>query len=269
MTNRKKMIVANWKMHLNVQESSLLVHRLAERIRIHRDVEVVLAPSMLALQPLSVQIDRRKFKLAAQNAYFQDEGAFTGEVSFAMLQDLVHYAIVGHSERRVVFDERLEVVRDKVAAALRNDISPILCIGETKHEHDLGEGRQVLHDQVTTGLSNVTAEEIDEVVLVYEPQWTISSFHGRPAKPHEAKSAMDFIRRQVSDLYGAAVGENIRVLYGGSVDDESLRSYLELEGCDGVLVGSASLNYVKFANIVEKTYHLQRENNQEAANGHV
>lgn len=258
MTNRKKIIVGNWKMHLNVQESSLLVHRLAERIRTHRDVEVVLAPSMLSLQPLSTQIDRRKFKLAAQNAYFQDEGAFTGEVSFAMLQDLVHYAIIGHSERRVIFNESLDLVRDKVAAALRNDISPILCIGETKHEHDQGESRQVLHDQIATGLSNVTAEDLDMVVLVYEPQWTITTFNGRPAKPHEAKAAMDFIRQQVSDLYGHAAGENIRVLYGGSVNHETARAYLELEGCDGVLVGGASLNYVAFSTIVDKAYQLQR-----------
>jgi triosephosphate isomerase len=258
MTNKKKLIVANWKMHLNVQESSLLVHRLSERIRIHRDVEVVLAPSLLALQPLSVQIDRRKFKLAAQNAYFQDEGAFTGEVSFAMLQDIVHYVIVGHSERRLIFKEELDMVRDKVAAALRNDISPILCIGETKQEHDEGESRQVLHDQITTGLGNVTAEEIDDIVLVYEPQWTITTFNGRPAKPHEAKSAMDFIRQQVSDLYGSHAGQNVRVLYGGSVNEESVRAYLELEGCDGVLVGGAGLNYVKFASIVDKAYRLQR-----------
>lgn len=258
MMNRKKLLVANWKMHLNVQESSLLVHRLTERIRIHRDIEIILAPSTLSLQPLSTQIDRRKFKLAAQNAYFEDEGAFTGEVSFAMLQDLVHYAIIGHSERRVIFGETLDTVRDKVAAALRNGISPILCIGETKREHDEGESRQVLHDQVATGLSNITAEEIDDIVLVYEPQWTITTFHGRPAKPHEAKSAMDFIRQQVSDLYGSDAGRNIRILYGGSVDDESVRAYLELEGCDGVLVGGASLNYAKFASIADKIYQAQR-----------
>src|SRR5947209_1844011 len=136
--NRKVLLVANWKMHMNVSQASLFVHRLQERTRIHRDLEVVLAPSMLALQPLSLQIDRRKFRLAAQNAYFKDEGAFTGEVSFTMLRDLVHYVIVGHSERRLYFNEDLPLIRDKVQAAIRNDISPILCVGETSTERKEG-----------------------------------------------------------------------------------------------------------------------------------
>src|SRR5581483_3720111 len=113
----KILIVGNWKMHLTVGQSSLLLHRLDQQIKGHRDIEVVLAPSMLSLQPLSLQVDRRKFRLAAQNAYYQDEGAFTGEVSFAMLQDLVHYVLVGHSERRHIFEEPLELIRDKVTAA--------------------------------------------------------------------------------------------------------------------------------------------------------
>jgi triosephosphate isomerase (TIM) len=138
---RKILIVGNWKMHLNASQASILLHRLAERIKIHRDIEVVLAPSMMTLQPLSVQIDRRKFRLAAQNAYFKDEGAYTGEVSFTMLRDLVHYVIIGHSERRRVFNEDLNMVRDKVAAAIRNEIMPILCVGETKQERKEGEAK--------------------------------------------------------------------------------------------------------------------------------
>src|SRR4051812_13975177 len=141
---RKILIVGNWKMHLNASQASILLHRLQERIKIHRDIEVVLAPPMLTLQPLSVQLDRRKFRLAAQNAYWRDEGPFTGEVSFTMLRELVHYVIIGHSERRIVFNEDLDMVRDKVAAAIRNDITPILCIGETQQERKEGETKQVL-----------------------------------------------------------------------------------------------------------------------------
>src|SRR5579875_560649 len=111
---KKTLIVGNWKMHLDVQAASLLVHRLHEHMPVHRDVEVVLAPSMLTLQPVSLEIDRRKFRLAAQNAYFQDDGPYTGEVSFTMLRDLVHYCLVGHSGRRIYFHETLEEVRDKV-----------------------------------------------------------------------------------------------------------------------------------------------------------
>src|SRR4051812_39903707 len=133
-------------MHLNASQASLLMHRLQERIPVHRDIEIVLAPSMLALQPLSVQIDRRKFRLAAQNAYWRDEGPFTGEVSFTMLRDLVHYGIVGHSERRHVFHEDLETVRDKMAGAIRNEITPILCVGGAKKEKKDWEKKQVIQE---------------------------------------------------------------------------------------------------------------------------
>ncbi len=255
---RRTLIVANWKMNLNASQASLLLHRLHERIKIHRDVEVVLAPNMLVLQPLSVQIDRRKFRLAAQNAFYKDEGAYTGEVSFTMLRDLVHYVIIGHSERRVHFHESLDEIRDKVAAAVRNDISPILCVGETTAEWKAGESKQVLHDQLTTALSNLTASDIENVVLVYEPQWTITTFHGRPAKPDEVASAITFIRRQVSELYGKKTGEKVRVLYGGSVSDDTVGGYLSIEGVDGVLVGSAGLNYHKFSGIVDTAYRLRQ-----------
>ncbi len=256
-TTKRTLVVANWKMHLNTSQASLLVHRLQERIKILRDVEVVLAPSMLVLQPLSVQLDRRKFRLAAQNAYHHDEGAYTGEVSFTMLRDLVHYAIIGHSERRVYFHESLEEIRDKVAAAVRNDIAPILCVGESRVERTAGESKRVLHDQVVTALSNVTAREIADVVLVYEPQWTITTFDGRPAKPDEVKQAIDFIRHQVSELYSKKAAQRMRVLYGGSVDKDTVAGYLAIEGCDGVLVGSASLNYVQFAGIVDVAARLR------------
>lgn len=260
---RKLLIVGNWKMHLNVSQASLLVHRLQERTRIHRNIEVVLAPPMLSLQPLSVQLDRRKFRLAAQNAYHRDEGAFTGEVSFTMLRDIVHYAIVGHSERRVYFQEDLPTVRDKVAAAIRNQITPILCVGETEHERKEGLTGRVLHDQVTTALAGLTAREVAEVVIAYEPVWAISTFGGTLAKPHEAEQAIAYIRHQVAQLYGDKVAGYMRVLYGGSVDDQIVRGYLEVKGCDGVLVGGASINPYKFAGIIESAHRMQAEMNNE------
>jgi triosephosphate isomerase len=256
---KKFLIVGNWKMNLDTSQASILVHRLEERIKTHRDIEIVLAPSMLSLQPLSLQIDRRKFRLAAQNAYHKDEGAYTGEVSFTMLRDLAHYVIVGHSERRLYFHESLETVRDKVAAAIRNDIAPILCVGETQTERRAGETRQVLHDQVTTALRNLTSDDIENVVIAYEPVWAISTFSGILAKPDEVKKEMDFIRGQIRTLYGEKAAKAIRVLYGGSVDDQFARGYLELEGCDGVLVGGASLNYHKFSGIVAAAHRLQTE----------
>ncbi|HEX4774303.1 MAG TPA: triose-phosphate isomerase [Candidatus Saccharimonadales bacterium] len=256
---KKTLIVGNWKMNLGVHEASLLVKRLNDHIPVYRDIEVVLAPSLLTLQPISQEIDRRKFKLAAQNAYFKDEGAFTGEVSFTMLRDLVQYAIVGHSERRIYFNETLEVVRDKVQAAIRNGISPILCVGETKQERAAGETKRVIHDQVTTALSNLTAEDVENVVIAYEPVWAISTFGGELAKPDQVKQVIDQIRYQVKELYGAVVAEDMRVIYGGSVDDQTAGGYLQIEGVDGCLPGSASLNYAKFSGIVEKAYALKHK----------
>lgn len=260
---RKTLLVANWKMNLNTSQASMLVHRLQERTRIHRNVEVVLAPSLLTLQPLSLQIDRRKFRLAAQNAFYKDEGAYTGEVSFTMLRDLVHYVIIGHSERRIHFGESLPMIRDKVQAAIRNGISPILCVGETKQERKEGHTRQVLHDQIVTALSNLTSQDVANVVVAYEPVWAISTFGGELAKPDQAAEAIAFIRHQISQLYGDKVAQQVRVLYGGSVDENIVRGYLEAEGCDGALVGGASLNPYRFAEIIEAAFRLQHEQGED------
>lgn len=256
---KRTLIVGNWKMHLNVSHASILTARLHKLIGGHRDIEVVLAPSLLSLQPLSLQIDRRRFRLAAQNASAKDEGALTGEVSFAMLHGLVHYVIIGHSERRIFFNESLEDIRDKVASAVRNGIMPILCVGETADERHAGETNQVLHDQVTTALSNLTAEEVKHIVIAYEPVWAISNFGGELAKPDDIQKNLAFIRKQVADLYGKAAAKEMRLLYGGSVDEHIASGYLALEDCEGVLVGSASLNYHKFAGIVESAYRLNRK----------
>lgn len=262
MSARRILIVGNWKMNLNTHEASLLVHRLNERIAIHRDIEVVLAPSLLSLQPLSLEIDRRKFRLAAQDAYFKDEGAFTGEVSFTMLRDLVHYCIIGHSERRRYFHDTLEVVRDKVQAAIRNKITPILCVGETEHERRYGETRQVLHDQLTTALANLTSSDVENVVVAYEPVWAIGT--GVTAKPMQINEAIRFIRHNIAELYGQKVAEDIRVIYGAGVEPDYAAGILSLEaGVDGVLPGSASLNYHKFSGIVDAANRLQQLDKKE------
>jgi triosephosphate isomerase len=256
---RKTLIVGNWKMHLTTHEASLLAHRLNDHISAHQDVEVVLAPSVLSLQPLSVQIDRRKFRLAAQNANEHDQGAYTGEVSFTMLHDLVHYVIIGHSERRIYFNETLEVVREKMAAAVRNKITPILCIGETHVERKAGETNQVIHDQLTTALSHLTSNDVRDMVIAYEPVWAISTFGGELAKPGDVEVVLKRIRDEIAELYGEKVSESVRIIYGGSVDDQVAAGYLAVPGCDGLLPGSASLNYHKFSAIVEAAHRLHKQ----------
>jgi triosephosphate isomerase len=262
--DKKTLVVGNWKMHLNVQQASLLVRRLAEHVRPHANVEVVLAPSMLALQPVSLEVDRRRFRLAAQDAYAVDEGAYTGEVSFAMLQDLVHYAIIGHSARRLYFGETNKQVREKVQAAVRNDIRPIVCIGETKKERDAGETKAVLYDQLITAVANLTSSELERVVIAYEPTWAISTFDGIVPKPQQIAEVVEYIRLQISELYGKRTAERLRVLYGGSVDSQTVRGYLELDGVDGVLVGAASLNYQQFASICQVAHQVNTEGKKHA-----
>lgn len=255
--NRKIMIAGNWKEHLNVSQASHYLHRLQETIPIRQNVEVVLAPNVLVLQPLSVQIDRRKFRLAAQDGYFMDAGAYTGEVSMAMLHDLVHYVLVGHSERRHVFNENDDIISKKMQAAVRNGIMPILCIGETLQERLANETKHVLHNQVTSGLIHLTSREVAASVIAYEPVWAIGT--GEFAKPDQVEEVISYIRKQVAQLFGERTAKHVRILYGGSVDEHNAKSYLDIEGCDGALVGGASLNYHKFSKIVDTAYKVQQE----------
>ena len=256
MTSHKTItIVGNWKMHLDAAQASSLVNRLHERIRIHNDIEVVLAPSFLHLQPLSLQIDRRKFRLAAQNAYHKDEGAFTGEVSFTMLRDLVQYVIIGHSDRRYKFGETLDDITAKVCACVRNGMTPILCVGERQEEKHSGETKRTIHDQIVTAISGLTAPEVADMIIAYEPVWALSSGTDYKthtvASPDEVDVIASWMRGVIEDLFGKKTASQVKILYGGSSNAESARSYLDKPNINGLLVGGASLNYEDFAGIVE------------------
>lgn len=249
---RKKLIIGNWKMNLNMQEASLYLHKLMEVLKPRRDVEVVVAPTTLTLQSLSLQINRRIAKLSPQNCYWRDHGAYTGEVPAAHLRGIADYVLIGHSERRYIFIESDKDIRLKVQAAIRNRLQPILCIGETAQERALGETRDVLADQLTSGLANVTAEELDRVVIAYEPIWAIGT--GDNAKPVDVKKATQMIRQHVAHLYGKKAAEEVRILYGGSITVDSAADYLAISGLDGLLVGAASLDIHQFTEIIEKAH---------------
>lgn len=248
----KHLIIANWKMHLNIHEGSLLVNKLDEVTQNHRNVDVVLAPGFLSLQSLNLQINHSKFKLCAQNFYWRDEGAYTGEVSANQLRGLVSYALVGHSERRHVFGEVGREVGRKVQAAIRHDIKPVLCVGETAMERNDGETNDVLHDQLVAGLANVTSEDMKHVIIAYEPVWAIGS--GDSASPEEAERASVMIRRQIQHMFGAQVSRDVQVLYGGSVNIDNAKSYLATKGINGLLVGGASLHSEQFAGIIKQAH---------------
>lgn len=249
---RKKLIIGNWKMNLNMQEASLYLHKLMEVLKPRRNIEVVVAPTTLTLQSLSLQINRRIAKLAAQNCYWRDHGAYTGEVPAAHLRGIADYVLIGHSERRYIFIESDKDIRLKVQAAIRNRLQPILCVGETAQERALGETRDVLADQLTSGLANVTAEELDRVVIAYEPIWAIGT--GDNAKPVDVKKATQMIRQHVAHLYGKKAAEEVRILYGGSITVDSAADYLAISGLDGLLVGAASLDIHQFTEIIEKAH---------------
>lgn len=253
----KLLIVGNWKMNLNIHQASLYVHNLSQKITSHRDVEVVLAPTSLALQTLSLQVKHHQFGLAAQNVYYRDEGAYTGEISATMLRGLAQYVIVGHSERRHIFNESDKDVRAKVQAVLRNDLTPILCVGETADERTNNETPHVLHDQITGGLANVASNEIDKVVIAYEPVWAIGT--GKNATVSDLEKARDIIRHQIRSLYGETSEAQVRLLYGGSVNADNAADYLALPGVDGLLVGGASLQAETFSDIVTKAHALKNK----------
>lgn len=250
--SRKKYIVANWKMNFTTGEASLYLNKLSNRIQPSRKVQIVLAPSTISLQPLSLQVNRRQFKLAAQNFYWREYGAYTGEVALSQIRGFVDYAIVGHSERRYVFNESEADIAQKVAAAVRSNITPILCIGETALERKDGETAAAICDQLASGLHEVSKEDIDKVIIAYEPVWAISSNkNAKPATPTDITEAVKIIRKYIAKLYGKDAAEAISILYGGSVNKDTSAAYLELDGIDGLLIGSASLIADQFCAIVE------------------
>ena len=246
----KKLIIANWKMNLTVNEASLFVHRLDDLVGKRRGVEVVLAPTMLAVQPLHLQVQHHHFNLAAQNFYWRDHGAYTGEVSASQLRGLVQYGLVGHSERRHVFGERSKDIRSKVQAAVRNGITPVLCIGETASERADGETADVIRDQLIGGLANITSVEVEHIVVAYEPVWAIGT--GKFAAPRDVSRAVKLIRKQIKQLFGALAAKHVRVLYGGSVNVDNASAYLQIDGVDGLLIGDTSLDVRAFAEIIKK-----------------
>lgn len=243
-------------MNLNIHEASLYLHKLTGMVESHRDVEVVVAPTMLALPTIAREVDFRKFKVAAQNFYHRDFGAFTGEVSATHLRGLVKYGLIGHSERRHLFHESDKDIRSKVQAAFRNEIIPVLCIGETASERANGETIDTLHHQIVGGLSNITGEEAASLVIAYEPVWAIGT--GQNATPSDVSRAVRSIRSQVRHLFGNKVADSVRVLYGGSVNVDNAAAYLNLVGVDGLLIGGASLDAAAFATIANVA-HQKKE----------
>lgn len=241
-------------MHFTAKQAVSFAGKLSSRT-VPEGVVVGIAPHNLALCEISNIVQKTGLKLAAQNAYFVDEGAFTGEISMPMLRGLVDYVLVGHSERRHIFNEENSVIRKKVASAVRSGITPVLCIGETLMERQSNHTNRVLSDQINIGLADLTALEVGRLVIAYEPVWAIGT--GKFAHPEDVEQAVSKIRLEVQSLYGNKAADKVKVLYGGSVSKDNAISYLQLSGVDGLLVGGASLSSSTFWPIVESAGELQ------------
>jgi triosephosphate isomerase (TIM) len=245
----KRLIAGNWKMNLTPGEASVLLKHLDKAIEPHNNVEVVLCAPFIDLYPLSKEVDHKKFKLGAQNLHPKDHGPYTGEISGAMLRGLVEYVIVGHSERRAM-GETDKFIAEKVAAAVRNGLTPILCVGETLHDREHKLSTKVVIDQVTASLAMVTSEDIAKIVIAYEPVWAIGA--GTPATPDQIRPCIRAIRSTIEELYGETTA-GVRIIYGASVAPEFVGAILNIPGVDGLLPGGASLNPADFAAIVKAT----------------
>lgn len=241
-------VVGNWKMHETPDQAIKLVSRLQKQLKPHTHVTTVVCPPFVDLKQVQDKLEPDLLKLGAQNLYEKDEGAMTGEVSGSMLKPLVDYVIVGHSERRQYAHERDTQIANKLAAAVRNDLKPILCVGEKLADREDGHSRRVVVDQLHVNLSQLTDDDVRNLIVAYEPVWAIGT--GEFAKPAQITPVVSVIRETLVELFGKDVGSQVEILYGGSVDADNAAAYLELEDVNGLLVGGASLNYQTFAKIV-------------------
>jgi triosephosphate isomerase len=247
--SRTPFIAANWKMHKTIAEAEEYIQALLPQVGAIGDVEIVVCPSYLALQALVDSARGSSVQIYAQNMHEADDGAFTGDVSAAMLTEIdVQGVILGHSERRQYFNETDRALQQKVPKALETGLTPILCVGETEEERDRGDTERKLRHQVQEALEKVADDRLPDVVIAYEPIWAIGT--GKVATSEQAQEAVAFVRALVEDQDKAA-GEAVRILYGGSLKPDNAAEILALPDVDGALVGGASLQADSFAKIVE------------------
>lgn len=246
---RKPMIAGNWKLHKTVAESISLVTELMPAVADNQKVEIVVAPVYTSLSKVADTLSGSNIKLAAQNCYPAPQGAFTGEVSPALLKDAgCQYVIIGHSERRQLFAETDEQINGKAHALAATGLGTIFCIGETLEERETDQMFDVLRRQVRLGLKNLTSAQMTTVVVAYEPVWAIGT--GKTASDEQAQEAHAFIRALLSELFDKQIAGNTRILYGGSVKPDNVDGLMSQADVDGALVGGASLKAVDFARIV-------------------
>ncbi|MDP9186768.1 MAG: triose-phosphate isomerase [Verrucomicrobiota bacterium] len=248
---RKKIVAANWKMNMTQAESGRFIESLLLELGDITDVEVVIVPPFTALAKVMEALGAsQSIKVGAQNMHWEPNGAFTGEISAALLRDLlVRYVVLGHSERRTLFGETDEIVNRKVRAAHEATLRPIVCVGETLEQRDKGNVEKILSIQLRGSLKDLNEKELHETVIAYEPVWAIGT--GRNATSQQAQEAHAFIRHILREMSDESTADRIRIQYGGSVKPENARDLMTQPDIDGALVGGASLDPRSFAQIVK------------------
>ena len=247
---RTPIIAGNWKMHKTIAEAVQLARGIREGVTEVEGVDVVLCPPFTALAAVEDVISNSKVELGAQNMYFEEQGAFTGEISPLMLEGLCDYVILGHSERRQYFGETDEGVNQKIKAALAHNLLPIVCVGENLDQNEAGETVKIVGGQVNAAFDGLSAEEAVKVVVAYEPIWAIGT--GKTAEPADANRIIaQSVRAPLTEMYGDEVAQQIRVQYGGSVKPNNIEAFMAQPEVDGALVGGACLQIDSFVAIVK------------------
>jgi triosephosphate isomerase (TIM) len=248
---RKKIIAANWKMNMTLTETENFLNAFRPEVEGVTTVEIVIAPPFTGLAKLSGLLGgSQKIRLGAQNFYFEKSGAYTGEISAMMLRELfVKYVIIGHSERRQLFGETDSLINKKVQAAHANELKPILCVGETLEEREAGTEKEVLEKQLRGALAGISADQLVETVIAYEPVWAIGT--GKTATSAQAQDAHAHVRAVLKELSDNGTASKVRIQYGGSVKSSNAKELLSQPDIDGALVGGASLEARGFAEIVK------------------
>lgn len=246
---RKPVIAGNWKLYKTSKEAVDLITKLIPEVKNNRSVDIIVAPVFTSLTNVKTAISGSNIMLAAQDCFWEDEGAFTGEVSPKMLLDAgCSHVIIGHSERRQFFGETDETVNKKIKAALQTSLSVLFCVGETLAEREAEKTFEVLRNQVSGGLTGITKAQLLNIIVAYEPVWAIGT--GKTATDEQAQEAHAFIRTLLAELYDKTTSNKIRILYGGSVKPENIKGLMLQQDIDGALVGGASLKAESFAAIV-------------------
>lgn len=247
--NRRPLLAGNWKMHMNIGEAKKLAETICESVTGISDRDVMIAPPFSALEATGLSLQNSSVILAAQNCCWAEKGAFTGEISPTMLNDLgCKMVILGHSERRHIFGEDNNMVNKRLLGAIEHNLTAILCIGETLDERESNKTLTVLENQVREGLHNVKTSNTDLLVVAYEPVWAIGT--GKTASKEQAQEAHAFVRGILADIFEKTIASKIRILYGGSVNPENVDSLMAQEDIDGALVGGAALNADMFHRII-------------------